>query len=121
MEHQRRALLGREFFLLLPDPILIDRLIVFLPRASIGSWLSVVLIVDSVFGSGDAIILAQSVGFTAAPVFAAAGVWFVVFGIGLFIAGCCFCCCPSGGGDSYSRACLFVSLVLLLVVTAAAA
>ena len=103
---------------------MIDRLIVFLPRASIGSWLSVVLIVDSVFGSGDAIILAQSVGFTAAPVFAAAGVWFVVFGIGLFIAGCCFCCCPAGGGgggDAYSRACLFVSLVLLLVVTAAAA
>jgi hypothetical protein len=57
-------------------------------------------------------------------VFAAAGVWFVVFGIGLFIAGCCFCCCPGGGagaGDTYSRACLFVSLVLLLVVTALAA
>jgi len=79
------------------------------------------LILDFAVGSGDAIIDPQSVGFTAAPVFAAAGVWFVVFGIGLFIAGCCFCCCPSGGGDSYSRACLFVSLVLLLVVTAAAA
>nr|ACN26192.1 unknown [Zea mays] len=61
-----------------------------------------------------------SVGFTAAPVFAAAAVWFVVFGIGLFIAGCCFCCCP-GAGDAYSRACLCVSLVLLLVATAAAA
>ncbi|OEL13512.1 hypothetical protein BAE44_0025471 [Dichanthelium oligosanthes] len=63
-----------------------------------------------------------SVGFTAAPVFAAAGVWFVVFGIALFLAGCCFCCCPgSGGGGSYSRACLVVSLALLLVATAAAA
>ena len=103
---------------------MIGRLIVFLPRPSIGSWLSVVLILDFAVGSGDAIIDPQSVGFTAAPVFAAAGVWFVVFGIGLFIAGCCFCCCPSGGGgggDSYSRVCLFVSLVLLLVVTAAAA
>ena len=77
---------------------MIGRLIVFLPRPSIGSWLSVVLILDFAVGSGDAIILAQSVGFTAAPVFAAAGVWFVVFGIGLFIAGCCFCCCPAGGG-----------------------
>nr|CAB3445864.1 unnamed protein product [Digitaria exilis] len=62
-----------------------------------------------------------SVGFTAAPVFAAAAVWFVVFGIALFLAGCCFCCCPSGGGTSYSRACLVLSLVLLLVATAAAA
>ncbi|RCV05150.1 hypothetical protein SETIT_1G059600v2 [Setaria italica] len=63
-----------------------------------------------------------SVGFTAAPVFAAAGVWFVVFGIALFLAGCCFCCCPGGGAsDSYSRACLVVSLLLLLVATAAAA
>ena len=79
------------------------------------------MILDFAVGSGDAIIDPQSVGFTAAPVFAAAGVWFVVFGIGLFIAGCC---CPAGGGgggDAYSRACLFVSLVLLLVVTAAAA
>ncbi|XP_062217276.1 uncharacterized protein LOC133917390 [Phragmites australis] len=61
-----------------------------------------------------------SVGFTAAPVFAAAGVWFVVLGLALFLAACCFCCCPGRGG-SYSRACLVVSLVLLLVVTAAAA
>ncbi|CAD6251632.1 unnamed protein product [Miscanthus lutarioriparius] len=51
-----------------------------------------------------------SVGFTAAPVFAAAGVWFVVFGIGLFIAGCCFCCCPAGGGggdDAFGCAVLY--------------
>ncbi|WVZ77596.1 hypothetical protein U9M48_025449 [Paspalum notatum var. saurae] len=63
-----------------------------------------------------------SVGFTAAPVFAAAGVWFVVFGIGLFLAGCCFCCCRgSGRAASHSRACFAVSLALLLVATAAAA
>ncbi|TVU00067.1 hypothetical protein EJB05_54560 [Eragrostis curvula] len=62
-----------------------------------------------------------SVGFTAAPVFAAAGVWFVVFGIALFLAACCFCCCCPGRARSYSRACLAVSLVLLLAVTAAAA
>ena len=63
----------------------------------------------------------QSVGFTAAPVFAAAAVWFVVFGIALFLAGCCFCCCPGGGDAHHSRACLVVSLVLLLAATAAAA
>ncbi|CAL4970965.1 unnamed protein product [Urochloa decumbens] len=62
-----------------------------------------------------------SVGFTAAPVFAAATVWFVVFGFALFLAGCCFCCCPSGGGASYSRARLAVTLLLLLAATAAAA
>lgn len=62
----------------------------------------------------------QSVGFTAAPVFAAATVWFVVFGIVLFVAACCFCCCP-GRASSYSRACLAISLLLLLAVTAAAA
>ncbi|KAJ1278229.1 hypothetical protein BS78_04G063200 [Paspalum vaginatum] len=63
-----------------------------------------------------------SVGFTAAPVFAAAGVWFVVFGIGLFLAGCCFCCCHGGGrAATHSRACFAVSLALLLVATAAAA
>ncbi|RLN08081.1 hypothetical protein C2845_PM11G00770 [Panicum miliaceum] len=62
------------------------------------------------------------VGFTAAPIFAAAAVWFVVFGIALFLAGCCFCCCPGGGGNAdYSRACLVVSLALLLAATAAAA
>ncbi|GJM90411.1 hypothetical protein PR202_ga06688 [Eleusine coracana subsp. coracana] len=62
-----------------------------------------------------------SVGFTAAPVFAAAAVWFVVFGIALFLAGSCFCCCCTGRATSYSRACLAVSLVLLLAATAAAA
>ncbi|KAI4977936.1 hypothetical protein ZWY2020_014490 [Hordeum vulgare] len=61
-----------------------------------------------------------SVGFSAAPVFAAAGVWFVVFGAALFLAGCCYCCCPSRS-TSYSRAALVVSLLLLLAFTAAAA
>ncbi|KAL6888792.1 hypothetical protein ACP4OV_009818 [Aristida adscensionis] len=63
-----------------------------------------------------------SVGFTAAPVFAAAATWFVACGIALLLAGCCFCCCPGGrGGGAGSRACLLVSLVLLLVATGAAA
>ncbi|EEE56450.1 hypothetical protein OsJ_05644 [Oryza sativa Japonica Group] len=65
-----------------------------------------------------------SVGFTVAPVFAAAAIWFVVFGVSLFLAGCCFCCCPGssrGGGGSYSCTALVVSLVLLLAFTAAAA
>ncbi|KAL5213230.1 hypothetical protein ABZP36_024077 [Zizania latifolia] len=63
-----------------------------------------------------------SVGFTAAPIFAAAGIWFAVFGVALFLAGCCFCCCPGrGGGGSYSCTALTVSLVLLLAFTAAAA
>lgn len=66
----------------------------------------------------DAIL--QSVGFSAAPVFAAAGVWFAVFGVALFLAGCCYCCCPSRS-TSYSRAALVVSLLLLLTFTAAAA
>ncbi|CAN6243325.1 unnamed protein product [Urochloa humidicola] len=64
-----------------------------------------------------------SVGFTAAPVFAAAAAWFALFGIALFLACCCFCCCPTtaSSSSSYSRACLAVSLVLLLAATAAAA
>ncbi|KAM0872156.1 hypothetical protein ACQ4PT_038904 [Festuca glaucescens] len=61
-----------------------------------------------------------SVGFSAAPVFAAAGIWFAVFGAALFLAGCCYCCCPSRS-TSYSRAALVISLLLLLVFTAAAA
>lgn len=59
-------------------------------------------------------------GFSAAPVFAAAGVWFAVFGAALFVAGCCYCCCPSRS-TSYSRVALVVSLLLLLAFTAAAA
>uniref|UniRef100_A0A0D9VD16 Uncharacterized protein n=1 Tax=Leersia perrieri TaxID=77586 RepID=A0A0D9VD16_9ORYZ len=65
-----------------------------------------------------------SVGFTAAPVFAAAAIWFVVFGVALFLAACCFCCCPSrrrAGADDYSCTAIAVSLVLLLAFTAAAA
>ncbi|KQJ93701.1 hypothetical protein BRADI_3g06197v3 [Brachypodium distachyon] len=61
-----------------------------------------------------------SVGFSAAPVFAAAGVWFALFGAALFLAGCCFCCFPSRSA-SYSRAVISISLLLLLVFTAAAA
>ncbi|CAM0946449.1 unnamed protein product [Alopecurus aequalis] len=61
-----------------------------------------------------------SVGFSAAPVFAAAGIWFAVFGAALFLAGCCYCCCPSRS-TSYSRAALVISLALLLVFTVAAA
>jgi hypothetical protein len=61
----------------------------------------------------------QSVGFSAAPVFAAAGIWFAVFGAALFLAGCCYCCCPSRS-TSYSRAGLVISFALLLLFTAAA-
>lgn len=60
-----------------------------------------------------------SVGFSAAPVFAAAGIWFAVFGAALFLAGCCYCCCPSRS-TSYSRAGLVISFALLLLFTAAA-
>jgi hypothetical protein len=77
----------------------------FLPRPSIGSWLSVVLILDFAVGSGCGAIVDPG----------SAGVWFVVFGIGLFIAGCCFCCCPSGGGGSVRTNSLITSIAIHLI------
>lgn len=61
-----------------------------------------------------------SVGFSAAPVFVAAAVWFVVFAVAAFIACCCRCCRGGNGDYSYSRVAFVVSLVLLLLFTAAA-
>nr|CAD1840149.1 unnamed protein product [Ananas comosus var. bracteatus] len=60
-----------------------------------------------------------SVSFTAAPLFAVAGVWFLGFGLVLFFICCCFCCCP-GRSYSYSRAAYALSLMLLILFTAAA-
>jgi hypothetical protein len=76
-----------------------------LPRPSIGSWLSVVLILDFAVGSGCGAIVDPG----------SAGVWFVVFGIGLFIAGCCFCCCPSRGGGSVRTNSLITSIAIQLI------
>ncbi|CAO2822577.1 unnamed protein product [Amaranthus hypochondriacus] len=60
-----------------------------------------------------------SVGFTAAPFFIIAAVWFVIFGLTLICSCLYFCCCrkaPYG----YSRVCYAVSLILLILFTIAA-
>ncbi|XP_020528139.1 uncharacterized protein LOC18442530 isoform X2 [Amborella trichopoda] len=60
-----------------------------------------------------------SVAFTAAPLFVIAGVWFVVFGVVLFLSCCCYCCCPRRA-PSYSRVAYALSLIFLLFFTCAA-
>ncbi|PON77839.1 plasma membrane fusion protein [Trema orientale] len=60
-----------------------------------------------------------SVGFTAAPFFVIAGIWFVVFGLSLSLICLCYCCCarePYG----YSRTAYALSLILLILFTIAA-
>uniref|UniRef100_A0A6N2KJF8 Uncharacterized protein n=1 Tax=Salix viminalis TaxID=40686 RepID=A0A6N2KJF8_SALVM len=60
-----------------------------------------------------------SVGFTAAPFFIVAAVWFVIFGLCLSFICLCYCCCrrqPYG----YSRACYALSLISLIFFTIAA-
>lgn len=61
----------------------------------------------------------QSVGFTAAPFFAIAAVWFLVFGISLFLICCCYCCCPREP-YGYSRIAYALSLIFLVLFTLAA-
>ncbi|CAD6338887.1 unnamed protein product [Miscanthus lutarioriparius] len=65
-----------------------------------------------------------SAGFSAAPVFAFAALWFVAVAAAALVACCCSCCCCRGGGGSssysYSRRVFALSLLLLLVFTAAA-
>ncbi|KAJ9163022.1 hypothetical protein P3X46_022744 [Hevea brasiliensis] len=60
-----------------------------------------------------------SVGFTAAPFFIIAGIWFVLFGLCLAFICLCYCCCrrePYG----YSRICYALSLIFLILFTIAA-
>lgn len=60
-----------------------------------------------------------SVGFTAAPFFVIAAVWFLVFGISLFLICCCYCCCPREP-YGYSRIAYALSLIFLVLFTLAA-
>nr|CAD1827782.1 unnamed protein product [Ananas comosus var. bracteatus] len=60
-----------------------------------------------------------SVGFTAAPLFTIALVWFVVFGLVLLLACLCYCCCRRQS-YSYSRTAYALSLILLILFTCAA-
>uniref|UniRef100_A0A9I9CYM1 Transmembrane protein n=1 Tax=Cucumis melo TaxID=3656 RepID=A0A9I9CYM1_CUCME len=60
-----------------------------------------------------------SVAFTAAPFFVIAGIWFIVFGLSLFLICLCYCCCrrePYG----YSRLAYALSLIFLILFTIAA-
>lgn len=65
-----------------------------------------------------------SAGFSAAPVFAFAALWFVAAAAALVSCCCCFCCRGGGNGNgnsySYSRRVFALSLLLLLAFTAAA-
>ncbi|KAM0930365.1 hypothetical protein ACQ4PT_001085 [Festuca glaucescens] len=63
----------------------------------------------------------QSVAFSAAPVFAAAAVWFVAFALLGLVACCCRCCRGKTTSDyTYSRKTFAVSLLLVLAFTATA-
>ncbi|XP_044471256.1 uncharacterized protein LOC123200178 isoform X2 [Mangifera indica] len=60
-----------------------------------------------------------SVGFTAAPFFIIAAVWFALFGLCLCFICLCYCCCrrePYG----YSRLCYALSLIFLIFFTISA-
>lgn len=63
----------------------------------------------------------QSAGFSAAPVFVLASLWFVAVAAAALVA-CCCCCCRGDRNSnySYSRGVFALSLVLLIVFTAAA-
>ncbi|CAN6200982.1 unnamed protein product [Urochloa humidicola] len=65
-----------------------------------------------------------SAGFSAAPVFVLAALWFVAVAAAALVASCCRCCrggAGAGGSNySYSRRVFALSLVLLTVFTAAA-
>ncbi|KAL6603759.1 hypothetical protein ACP70R_044120 [Stipagrostis hirtigluma subsp. patula] len=61
-----------------------------------------------------------SAGFSAAPVFVVAALWFVAVAAAALVACCCRCCCGGGSKYSYSRRVLALSLVILLLATAAA-
>ena len=56
----------------------------------------------------------QSVGFTAAPLFAIALVWFLGFGLASLLICCCYFCCRRRT-DSYSRTAYALSLILLML------
>lgn len=60
-----------------------------------------------------------SVGFSAAPFFVIALVWFVVFGLTLSLICCCYCCCPHPP-YGYSKTAYALSLILLVLFTVAA-
>ncbi|KAI5320745.1 PREDICTED: transmembrane [Prunus dulcis] len=60
-----------------------------------------------------------SVGFTAAPFFVIAGVWFVLFGLSLSFICLCYCCCPREP-YGYSRTAYALSLIFLILFTLAA-
>ncbi|WOL15492.1 hypothetical protein Cni_G24273 [Canna indica] len=60
-----------------------------------------------------------SVGYTAAPLFAIALAWFVIFALVLLLMCCWFCCCRRRS-YSYSRAAYALSLILLILFTCAA-
>lgn len=59
-----------------------------------------------------------SVGFSAAPLFGIALVWFVIFGLVLIISSCYYCCCR-GHVHSYSGSAYVISLVLLVLFSCA--
>ncbi|XP_054807352.1 uncharacterized protein LOC129309698 isoform X2 [Prosopis cineraria] len=60
-----------------------------------------------------------SVVFTAVPFFVVAAVWFVLFGLSLFLICLCRCCCPREP-FGYSRTAYALSLIFLILFTLAA-
>ncbi|KAJ3695521.1 hypothetical protein LUZ60_000898 [Juncus effusus] len=60
-----------------------------------------------------------SVGFTAAPLFAIALAWFIIFGLTLILICICRCCFPHRS-YSYSRVAYALSLILLVLFTISA-
>ncbi|KAK3130922.1 hypothetical protein QOZ80_6BG0499690 [Eleusine coracana subsp. coracana] len=63
-----------------------------------------------------------SAGFSAAPVFVVAALWFVSVVIVTLVYCCCRCCCGGSSNDyTYSRKVFAITLALVFVTTAAAA
>lgn len=57
----------------------------------------------------------QSVGFTAAPLFAAAAIWFLGFGVFLLVNFLCCFCRERDEPKEHSRAAYLISLILLAI------
>jgi hypothetical protein len=64
----------------------------------------------------------QSAGFSGAPVFVVAALWFLTVAVVALIYGCCRCCCAGSGSNNftYSRRVFAVTFALLIATTAAA-
>ena len=60
--------------------------------------------------------LMQSVAYTAFPIMASAGIWFLVFGLFLIFV-CCCCFFLKSGHGGYSQVVYFTAVILIILFT----